>query len=67
MCQDSRSQLKNKQSCIKNLREKIKLLNYIPPIRVKTKKPKSAKIKILDEKKKHSIKKKMRKKPGLED
>ncbi len=67
MCQDSRSQLKNKQSCIKNLREKIKLLNYKPPIRIKTKKPKSAKIKILDEKKKHSIKKKMRKKPGLED
>ena len=66
-CQDERSQLQNKRKCLIQLRKKLEALNYHPPKRIPTKKPKAAKLKILETKKKHSIKKQLRKNPDIED
>ena len=66
-CQDERSQYRNKQKCLTRLRVKLEALNYRAPERIPTHKPKSVKVKILESKKKHSIKKKLRKKPELDD
>ena len=66
-CQDERSQYRNKQKCLIQLRKKLEALNYRAPERIPTKKPKAAKEKILESKKKHSIKKKFRHKPELDD
>ena len=66
-CQDERSQYQNKQKCLTRLREKLKVMNVQVPKRIPTKKPRSAKEKILDSKKKHSIKKQLRQKPKIGD
>ena len=66
-CQDERSQYQNKQKCLIHLREKLEVLNYQEPERIPTRKPRVAKEKILDSKKKHSIKKQFRKKPKIDD
>ena len=66
-CQDERSQYRNKQKCIKQLRVKLEKLNYRDPVRIPTNKPRKAKEKILKDKKKHSIKKQLRKKPEMDD
>ena len=66
-CQDERSQYQNKQKCLTRLREKLEAINYQAPVRIPTKKPRAAKEKILDSKKKHSIKKQLRKKPEIND
>ena len=66
-CQDQRSQYQNKQKCLTQLREKLEALNYRAPERIPTKKPRAAKEKILDSKKKHSIKKQLRQKPDIGD
>tara|TARA_Y100000590_G_scaffold386113_1_gene458694 strand:+ start:771 stop:1127 length:357 start_codon:yes stop_codon:yes gene_type:complete len=66
-CQDERSQLMNKKKCLIKLRKKLKEHNYVKPLRIPTKKPYSAKKNILNDKKKHSIKKQLRKKPDLND
>ena len=66
-CQDERSQLQNKRKCLIQLRQKLEALNYRPPKRIPTRKPKAAKLKILDTKKKQSIKKQLRQKPNIED
>ena len=66
-CQDERSQYQNKQKCLNRLREKLKAMNFQVPERIPTKKPRSAKEKILDSKKKHSIKKQLRQKPEIGD
>ena len=66
-CQDERSQLQNKRKCLVQLRGKLEALNYRPPKRIPTKKPKAAKLKILETKKKQSIKKQLRQKPNIED
>ena len=66
-CQDERSQYQNKRKGLIQLRQKLKALNYQHPLRIPTKKPKSAKEKILREKKIHSTKKKLRQKPELDD
>ena len=62
-CQDERSQYQNKRKCLIQLREKLEALNYQAPIRIPTRQPKAEKEKILDSKKRHSIKKQLRKKP----
>ena len=62
-CQDERSQYQNKRKCLIRLREKLEELNYQPPIRILTKKTRAAKEKILQSKKKQSIKKQLRQKP----
>ena len=66
-CQDERSQYRNKHKCFIQLRKKLEMLNYQDPERIPTRKPKIAKKKILDSKKKHSIKKQLRQKPNIND
>ena len=66
-CQDERSQYQNKRKCLIRLREKLEELNYCPPKRIPTKKTRAAKEKILQSKKKQSIKKQLRQKPELDD
>ena len=66
-CQDERSQYRNKRKCITQLRKKLETLNYRAPKRIPTQKPKAAKKNILESKKKHSIKKQLRKKPEIDD
>ena len=66
-CQDERSQLQNKRQCIKYLRRKLEILNVRLPERIPTRQPRVAKEKILSGKKIHSMKKKLRQKPKLDD
>ena len=66
-CQDERSQYQNKRKCLIRLREKLKALNYQHPIRIPTRKPRSAKEKILETKRKQSQKKQLRQKPEMDD
>jgi len=66
-CQDERSQYQNKRKCLIQLREKLEESSYRPPKRIPTKKPRAAKEKIMKIKKRQSIKKQLRKKPGIDD
>ena len=66
-CQDERSQYQNKRKCLIHIREKLEVLNYRPPKRIPTKKPRAAKEKILNTKKKQSLKKQLRQKPEIDD
>ena len=66
-CQDERSQYQNKRKCLLQLREKLVALNYRPPKRIPTRKPRSAKEKILETKRKQSQKKQLRQKPEMND
>ncbi len=65
--QQERSQLQNKMICIKKLREKVEKLNYRPPRRIPTKKPKKAKEKILKSKARTSQKKRLRGRPEMNE
>lgn len=65
-CQNERSQFRNKQKCISELRKRLEVMNYSPPKRIPTKKPRAAKEKILKDKKHQSNKKQMRKPPNME-
>tara|TARA_Y100000588_G_C14133304_1_gene872669 strand:- start:479 stop:835 length:357 start_codon:yes stop_codon:yes gene_type:complete len=65
--QETRSQHQNIRKCLLQLRQKLEELNYEPPKRIPTKKPRVAKEKILESKKKQSKKKQLRQKPELED
>tara|TARA_B100001029_G_C15059541_1_gene457195 strand:+ start:120 stop:467 length:348 start_codon:yes stop_codon:yes gene_type:complete len=64
-CKDERSQYQNKRKCLIRLRNKLKLLNYRKPIRIPTIKTKRSVEKRLENKKKHSIKKQLRKKLNI--
>ena len=66
-CQNERSQYQNKRKCLLQLREKLVALNYRPPKRIPTRKPRSAKEKILETKRKQSQKKQLRQKPEMDD
>ena len=66
-CQDERSQYQNKRKCLLQLRGKLVALNYRPPKRIPTRKPRSAKEKILETKRKQSQKKLLRQKPEIDD
>jgi protein subunit release factor B len=66
-CQNGRSQYKNKRQCLTQLRKKLEKLNYQDPVRIPTKKPIKERERILENKKKHSIKKQLRQKPKMED
>ena len=66
-CQNERSQYQNKRKCLSQLRKKIEAMNYHKPDRILTKKPRAAKEKILQTKKKQSIKKQLRQKPAMDD
>lgn len=67
VCRQERSQHKNKEIGLKNLRQKLEKLNYRPPKRIKTKVPAGAKKQALELKSKHSEKKRMRAKPRLNE
>ena len=58
--QESRSQWQNRMLCLQKIREKVTALNFVAKPRKATKKSRSAKRNILDEKAKHSAKKKTR-------
>lgn len=66
-CQEERSQYRNKQTCLKKLREKIKKLAIKPKIRIPTKVSRSAREKRLQAKKIRSSLKDSRKRPFIED
>src|SRR5210317_1430546 len=62
-CQESRSQLMNKERCLKKLRDEVKQRNYRPKKRIPTKVSKRKRRKRVESKRKHGDKKRMRKKP----
>ena len=66
-CQDERRQYQNKRKCLLHLRGKLVTLNYRPPKRIPTRKPRSVKEKILETKRKQSQKKQLRQKPEMDD
>jgi ribosome-associated protein len=63
VCQESRSQLDNKHGAVDRLVELLRGALTEKPRRIKTKIPKSAKLKRLDKKKRHGEIKKWRSKP----
>lgn len=62
--QKERSQLLNKQECLKKLRKVVEKLNYRKPKRIPTKVPRSVKIKNTTKKQKDSQKKQRRQRPS---
>ena len=64
---ESRSQLRNKEICLRKLRAEIKKQNFRPRKRIPTKKSRGAKERQLDEKRRHSQKKRTRAKPAIEE
>jgi protein subunit release factor B len=65
--QQERSQYRNKEICLRKLREKIERLNYRPAKRVPTRVPRSAKNRTLEEKSRRSQIKRLRTKPSSDD
>jgi protein subunit release factor A len=61
--QKERSQYRNKEECLKKIRQIVEKLNYRKPKRIRTKIPKSVKTKNSDSKKKDSQKKQNRQRP----
>ncbi len=64
-CQKERSQYRNKNLALANLRAKLEEMNVVEKFRVPTRKPRSVKEKILTNKKQTAQKKKLREKPRL--
>ena len=62
-----RSQHRNKEICLRRLREKVSELNYRPAKRVPTKMPRSAKNRTLKEKARRSEIKRLRSKPSPDE
>jgi len=65
--QVSRSQFKNKQDCLRKLRNEVKKCNYRPKKRIPTKQSVSSVRRRLSSKKNHAQKKQRRGKPTFED
>ena len=65
-CQRERSQYLNKAQCLKKIREKVDKLNYRKPKRIPTKMPRSVKKKNIEQKKRYSKKKELRKPPSID-
>lgn len=65
VCQQERSQLRNKQIALQILRKKLEKLNQRSKPRIPTKMPSQVKRKILEQKKMHSQKKMLRQKPRI--
>src|SRR5437667_2404212 len=62
-CQEMRSQHQNKSACLTKLRRSLVKLNYRRPRRIKTRTPKAVKLRVLEEKSRRSIVKRLRGKP----
>ncbi len=65
--QQERSQHQNKSLCLRKLREKVEKLNYRPAKRVRTRVPRSAKNRTLEEKAHRSRIKRLRSKPSTDE
>ena len=66
-CQRERSQYRNKQIALAELRSKLKALSQPPKPRIPTVAPRSVRKKILDLKRRRTEKKDLRKRPKIED
>jgi len=66
-CQEYRSQLANKNRCLQKLRDIVAKMNYRPPRRIPTKKPRSKKEEVLKKKARHGEKKLLRRKVNFND
>ncbi len=64
---NERSQHRNKALCLARLRERLVVLNRRKPKRIPTRKPKSAKRRIMDAKTRRGQLKSLRGRPGAED
>ncbi len=64
VCQDERSQYRNRMICLQRLRDKIAKHNYRPPKRVKTKEPRHVKEQVLASKAHQAAKKRLRTRIG---
>ena len=65
--QQERSQHRNKALCLQRLRKKVDQLNYRPAKRIRTRIPRSAKNRTLEEKARRSQIKRLRSKPLADD
>ncbi len=65
--QAERSQHRNKQTALKNLRRKLERINYRAPTRVPTRATKASKARTMKEKSARSQTKRLRAKPGSDD
>ena len=65
--QQERSQHRNKTVCLQRLRKKIEQLNYRPAKRIRTRIPRSAKNRALEEKARRSQIKRLRAKPSTDE
>lgn len=66
-CQRERSQLRNKQIALQELRARLEALNRPKRKRIRTKVPRRVRAQILNQKKKRSLKKGQRKRPDPSD
>ena len=66
-CQRERSQLRNKQIALQELKDRLEALNRPKRRRIRTKVPRRVRAKILKQKKQRSLKKSLRKKPDPSD
>ena len=66
-CQRERSQLRNKQIALQELRDRLEALNRPKRKRIRTRVPRRVRAKIREQKKQRSLKKGFRKKPDLSD
>jgi peptide chain release factor 2 len=66
-CREERSQHRNKQNCLRRLREEVARLNYRAPKRVPTRRTRGAKERTLEEKSRRSNVKRLRSKPARDD
>ncbi|HEX7773267.1 MAG TPA: peptide chain release factor-like protein [Pyrinomonadaceae bacterium] len=65
--QQERSQHRNKTVCLQRLRKKIEQLNHRPAKRIRTRMPRSAKNRTLEEKARRSQIKRLRAKPSTDE
>lgn len=66
-CQLERSQYRNRQICLERLREKVEKLNYRQPKRIRTKVPRSVREKRLENKTRQSARKRLRRRPIIDE
>jgi protein subunit release factor B len=66
-CREARSQHRNKEVCLRKLRERVEKLNHRPPKRVPTRATKGAKERTLEAKAHRSRLKRSRSKSGTDD
>lgn len=66
-CREDRSQHRNKETCLRKLRERVERLNHRPAKRVPTRKTRGAKVRTLEEKARRARVKSLRSKPSADD